>query len=255
MKLLNRILEHFRKTPSVDQKTPPTVPAFTTYKSAETMHQRPARLSDKIKEDLLSRIGPKITHCTAAQNVPYIQAHGLHSAAHLARLANIDPQSLLLRNERPLLDQGKFKARLNDQKPLLAGAKSAATTLNGHTLKSWAAQLDERIFFWPGHADDAFAKSVDNTVQLKTLVLETAGFLDLLGDHLYICPINSGAFVRKPAKRGNWIYVPARSGWQAYRQNRTEKGLIKSFDTKIKELSLTCSISSEQMDKLILDII
>jgi len=198
---------------------------------------------------LLKAIGPCVAHCTAAENLPSIKRHGLHSAAALARLTGGDPQTYALRETRPLLRGNTVSARLNDQKPLLAGRNSAADSLDGHTLASWAQQLDERIFFWPGTGREAFKRRIDEAGALATLMLDTEKLLDLYGPSLDLSPINSGSFTRKPAYRGDWLYVPATSGMERFRTNRTSRGLVMGRDT-IVELSLTCSIPADELDDL-----
>lgn len=198
------------------------------------------------RDEFSTLVGGTLSHFTPAPNLRGITALGLMPPATAAERAGKDPSSLVLRKDPLLLTSQDHTIRLNHQMPLRAGAN--ATFLEGHTLSSWAAQLDRRLFFWPARGGAAFCGSLpDGTHRLD---FDARRMFDAFADHLWLSPINSGNATRRPALRGDWLYVSARSPAHALRHNRKTRGLIKGTDTVV-EVSLTCSIPPDAFESLL----
>jgi hypothetical protein len=136
---------------------------------------------------------------------------------------------------------------LNDQKPLWAGRNH--DFLDGCTLAEWSAQLDRRVFFWPGKGGgDHFASGriATETTGIETLEVSAVGMFDAFADHLYIAPINTGAATRRPTRRGMDIYMNVARGSAGAFRNR--RGLSRS--DKVVEVSLTKDIPPDALKQL-----
>lgn len=192
-------------------------------------------------------VGPHLLHVTPKSNEAGIRKAGLLPAADLARQAGKDPATLILRKERRRLETPHGPVELNHQLPLLAGSAHVDSFLDGFTLESWAAQLDERVFLWPTRREEAFADSIEGEVAVFTL--DSIGFFEAFGPQISLSPINSGHARRRPAKRGSWLYVPASAPVRTLRENRSRRGLIVGRDTVV-EVSVTCPISAETLADL-----
>lgn len=190
-------------------------------------------------EEFVRLVGPRLVHITPTRNLVGIEAIGLLPAAMLAERAGVHAEDIILRQDRRLLDLPSGAAQLNHQRPLRMGLNKAVEFLEGHTPESWAAQLDKRIFFWPSEKGASFAKSLSSDA--IALAIDARSFFEAFIDHIYLSPINSGNADRRPARRGDWIYVPTRNGVETFRENRRRRGLVKNRDS-VAEISLTSHI-------------
>jgi hypothetical protein len=189
--------------------------------------------------DLLALIGPEITHVTPAANLPTIRLHGLLRAQTLAALAEEEPSAIRLRPAPRDLRLGPgLRARLTTQAPLLAGA-GAAFLDAGLTLDAWAARLDGRVFFWPAGRGESFAES--HGAPVATIRVRTEALWRLHGPRLWLSPINTGNAARRPAPRGDWIWVPAAEAAR-FPEMRRARGLVRGAD-RVAEVSLTADLS------------
>jgi hypothetical protein len=151
-------------------------------------------------------VGAVLTHFTPAANAASIRALGLLPPEALALRAGTRPDDLILCDGPVILRFGNHTAQLNHQIPLRAGRKQEAHFLDGHTLASWAAQLDRRVFFWPATRAEAFASRLATPEALR---FDTRMLFRRCGDRLDLSPINSGSALRRAARRGDWLDVPA----------------------------------------------
>jgi hypothetical protein len=202
--------------------------------------------------DFAEAVGGSLAHVTAASNLPGIKSEGLRSARDLAEAAGVALSDLELRSNRLAVG----KALLNHQKPFRAGLRAASNVLDGHTPKTWSAQLDQRIFFWPDGAQDRFQASIDADVPTTVIRIDALAFAEAVEDHIDLCALNSGSFrqisadpARKTGVRGDWIYRPLSEGIGAFRSYRRNKGLVKSLDC-IREVSLRCPLPPGVLDAL-----
>ena len=199
-------------------------------------------------DEFVVLVGEQISHVTLKENLPGIGAHGLLRPNTLARMSKTPYSALVLREERKLLRLAGHTARLNNQMALRFGIKSAATFLDGHTMESWSGQLDNRIFFWAGRDGAAFEQSHDDHPTWK-FTFDTRRFFEKLGPHIDLAPINTGAARRKPARRGDWIYVAATRPVEDFRLNRVRLGLTKSPD-KVSEISVRTDVTRGLLKQL-----
>lgn len=199
------------------------------------------------RSDFLYAVGDTLTHFTPAQNAGGIRALGLMPPATLAALGGIDPARLLLRHNRLEFTVQGHNVHLNHQRPLLMGRGKDALFLDGYTLATWSAQLDTRIFFWRGQQGDAFAQSLPAGTQ--RFDIDAGALFDAFAEHLFVSPINSGNAARRPAMRGDWLYIAATDRPHLIRENRKRRGLVQNRDT-VKELSLTCPIPPDMLKVL-----
>ncbi|MEX0310365.1 MAG: hypothetical protein AB3N17_08965, partial [Tateyamaria sp.] len=141
---------------------------------------------------MIQAVGGKLAHVTASTNLSSIHANGLLSAHDLAVRADMDPDTLALRDHRMQVGT----ATLNHQKPIVYGLNAAERVLDDHTPVSWARQLDRRIFLWPERKGQAFAKSIQRDLDITILWLDTEKLAEALYDHIDLSPINSGNFTQ-----------------------------------------------------------
>lgn len=194
-------------------------------------------------------VGGRLAHVTASANLQSIKATGLLPASHLAVAAGIPLDDITLRNQRMQV----ATATLNHQKPILRGLNAAHRILDGHTPRSWAQQLDQRVFLWPERRGQAFAKSIERDLEITILWLDTAKLAETLRDYIDLSPINSGNFTHggAHAHRGDWLYVPLTAGLDTFRQNRRKRGLKSTADS-VTEISLNCPIAPNLLRTLLI---
>ena len=203
------------------------------------------------RDDFIRLVGPSLFHVTLESNLAGITARGLLRPAEGARQAGFAPEDVALRQETETIVAHAGPMTLNHQRPLLAGEAQAKDFLSSGSLKDWAMQLDERVFFWPRAMRKAYMDSLGDRMPLVVLEIDAGGLFDIYADDLDLSPINSGAALRKPAKRGPWIYVPATATVDKFRTNRIKRDLVKSRDT-VAEVSLRCDISGPQLSVLLI---
>jgi len=199
-------------------------------------------------EALVAQVGPCLHHQTRATNVPGILAHGLLPAEALARRAGRAPTEIALRHAPVTLASGAHQATLTHQRPLLAGRGQAF--LEGHSLASWAAQLDQRVFFWPAQRGRAFAASLDG--KTAVLRLDTHLFYHAFAPDIDLSPINSGNATRRAAMRGDWLYVPVSASWRDFAENRRRRGSVAGLD-QVVEVSITRAIPPDLLRELLVE--
>lgn len=195
------------------------------------------------------RVGDYLVHVTLAENLAGIERYGLLRPLRLAEMCGVPADKIALRDEAVALRADSFSARLNHQKPLLAGRNQVSTFLDEHTLESWAQQLDERVFFWPQRRGAAFAASLKDRGAQAVLAFDSRRFFETFSGRIDLAPINTGSAMRRASLRGDWIYVPARDGWDTFAKNRMSRGLTASRDSVV-ELSLRDDVLPELLTEL-----
>ena len=202
------------------------------------------------RDEFLKLTGDVVFHVTRVTNLPCIARRGLMRPAQVARGVGLNPADLALRADPETIVTEDGPVTLNHQRPLLAGQNH--DFLTGGTLRDWAMQLDERIFFWPRRMPQAFLDSLSTQADIVLLRLDTGLLFDACRDDIDLCPINSGAALRRPATRGLWIYAPATGTVDRFRGNRIRRALRKTPDS-VKEVSLRCDLPLETLNTLLLD--
>jgi hypothetical protein len=194
------------------------------------------------EDAFVALVGAVLTHVTEAVNAPSIRAFGLLPPEDLASLCGTRPDEIILRQAPVTLRSGKLTARLNHQRPLRAGRRQEAAFLDGHTLDSWAAQLDRRVFFWPSRRQDAFEASLAAPV---TFTFDARRLFRQCGDRLDLAPINSGSALRRAVRRGDWLYVPATRA-RDFPHARRLRGAARARD-RVAEVSLRGGLAPDAL--------
>lgn len=196
------------------------------------------------EEAFVKLVGDRLRHVTPASNLPSIVTNGLLRTVTMAARAGHAPHTLALRRDDTPIADGLFSATLNHQKPLIAGR--SADFLDGYTLASWAKQLDQRLFFLPSHANNAFRNSF--TVETAEIELDARAMFRAFGPLIDLAPINTGSATRRPTRRGDWIYVPARLCTR-FADNRRALGHASRRD-RVVEVSLRADILRDRLTLL-----
>lgn len=181
-------------------------------------------------EDLAARY-PTLYHATAPGAWASISKHGLLPASALLDLFEVAGarRTELTTKRRPAevcLDHPAHgTAFLSDNLPL--SERALATCLDdGLTPRDWLAMLNERVFFW---ADaDGLARLLGARMNRgrtrEVLAFNTLGLVRAHAERVEISPINSGATIRKPARRGLATFTPllakGYAEWQRQRGGR-----------------------------------
>jgi len=190
-------------------------------------------------KDFVRAVGPRVAHVTAVENLPMIRTYGLMSAHAAAQAIGLDPEDLALRRTRVRLSGNGRSARLNHQRPILHGLAAADRLVEGHSARSWAETLDQRVFLWPEAKGHAFRESIKRDLATAMIWLDSRRLADALFDAIDLSPLNSGNFTQggAHARRGDWVFVPLSAGLMAFRENRRRRGLVKARDS-VREISL-----------------
>lgn len=199
------------------------------------------------RDDFARLVGDRVAHCTAASNAASIAALGLLPAADLAQAGGVRAETLELRADPPRFSIAGRGVQLNHQKPLRMGRTH--DFLDGHSLQSWSRQLDQRVFFWPHAArlGGAFVRSLGAKIVIYHL--DALAFFDAFSAGIWLSPINSGSAVRKPARRGDWLYVSAANPPEAFTLNRVRRGLVRRPD-RVAELSIRQPVPPDLLARL-----
>ena len=201
------------------------------------------------RDEFVKMVGDQLIHVTLAGNLAGIRALGLLRPVTLAARGRIAPGALILRNEALTFEVEGHPVTLNHQKPLRAGRNH--DFIDGQRIADWSDQLDRRIFFWPGRRwSRDFARSLDDRGATQILRLDAGGLFDRLGELIDLSPINSGNATRRPARRGDWLYVPATAPANALRDNRKRRGLTGSTD-QLVEVSLRGDLEPDLLAALL----
>ncbi|MEM6654038.1 MAG: hypothetical protein AAF582_15675 [Pseudomonadota bacterium] len=201
------------------------------------------------RDEFARLVGGVLSHVTLTRNLPGIRENGLMSAASLLARHGSTIEIQTPRNHAASLHEGAQEVMLNHQKPLLAGRHRVADFLEGHSLRSWAAQLDRRIFFWPRTHRREFTSSLTDRGAIAVLQCDARRLFDLAADRLDLAPINTGSAMRRAAYRGDWIYVPATQSLEQFENNRRIRGLSRRPD-RVVEVSLRRDLSADETARL-----
>lgn len=201
------------------------------------------------QKEFISLVGESLFHVTPASNWPNLMACGFLRPAKILERNGLQGS---VRTHPLTIRTAKFNATLNHQRPLLEGRKHESKFLDKHTIESWAAQLDTRIFFWPGKSDEAFEKSLENCSEVRVVKFDAGKIFEEFRDFVDIAPINTGSARRQPVRRGDWIYVSARCSVVDFQHNRIRRKLVK-YPDRVKEVSLRADIPKDTLRLLLCD--
>jgi hypothetical protein len=117
---------------------------------------------------------------------------------------------------------------LNDNSPL-SETKLASCLDDGLSPADWLGMLNERVFFW---ADEAGLSRLTGARanrgrRREVLIFDTRGVATAHYDRVEISPINSGATVHRPARRGSATFAPlSEVEYAAWRRQRGQRDRI-----------------------------
>jgi hypothetical protein len=167
-----------------------------------------------VKEADLIRHFPRLWHMAEDGSLESIMTHGLLSTSALLDLYGIEGEDRIAleserRPESVTIEKGTAKAIVRDQKPMTESAlkKCLAT---GVTPRQWFEILNGRAFFWlsrdrlHGLLGARAYRGRPQTV----LTVDTASLLDAHRDRIELSPLNSGATIYNPQRRGRDTFLP-----------------------------------------------
>lgn len=159
-------------------------------------------------EELAAR-HPRLFHLTLPSNLPGIERHGLLPASALMTRHGIDLHRTRRPTALPLHDPVHGTATLNDQSPMTERALAGCLD-DGLSPADWLTLLNGRVFFWAdenGLATLLGARANRNR-SVAVLVVTTLAFARSYGAQIELSAINSGATIRRPARRGLATFTP-----------------------------------------------
>lgn len=177
----------------------------------------------------LAALHPRLFHLTTPGAWPSIAAHGLLSTTRLLELFEVPAErreELTTRRrpgEVPVAHPRHGAAVLNDNLPLSERAL-AGCLQDGLSPADWLRMLNARVFLW---ADEAGLARLANARMNRgrpreVLVFDTLSLASAHAERVELSPINSGATIRRPARRGPGTFTPL--GALAYRDWRRRRG-------------------------------
>ena len=189
----------------------------------------------------LAALHPRLFHLTAPDALPFIRRHGLLSARAIVERTGADPRALERRRPEEVAiehnsEQGGERFVLNDNVPL--SEKTLAHVLDdGLAPGDWLRMLNGRVFFWTEENRLARLRNAGTNRHRPraVLVVDTLSLALAHGEHMAICPINSGATGRTPARRGRSTFTPLLAmpydAWR--RQRRPGKALDRIVEVTV----------------------
>jgi hypothetical protein len=163
----------------------------------------------------LSARHPRLFHVTGAGAWESIRTRGLLSTSRLLDLFEVsgERRAQLERARRPaavpLHHPVHGTAVLTDQLPMTEAA--LARCLDGGLVPAdWLALLNRRVFFWSdeGGLDRLLKARANRGRALEVLVVDTLPLVRAYADRVELSPINTGATMRRPARRGPETFTP-----------------------------------------------
>jgi hypothetical protein len=151
-----------------------------------------------------------------------VRRHGLLPAAEAARRVGRTLPRRPRAQALPLRLPDGTEIVLTDNLPL-SFARLAPVLDDGLTPEDWLAMLDARVFFWvdPRHGAGNARARERLGYRSEWQVYDTERLLRPVWDLAEIAPINTGATVRRPARRGRATFAPlAGLDWERWRRAR-----------------------------------
>lgn len=179
-------------------------------------------------EELAAR-HPRLYHVSEPGAHKSIRQHGLLSTNAILDLFEVDTrdrQRLTTARRAtavPLRHLLYGTMILNDNLPLSEKALESCLD-DGLTAADWLRTLNSRVFFWVDESglQRLLGAKMNRGRQREVLVFDTLLVAQAHMDTLCLSPINSGATIRKPARRGLTTFTPAKD--HSYAQWRRLRG-------------------------------
>jgi hypothetical protein len=163
----------------------------------------------------LAREAPRLYHVTSPDAADAILRDGLlctESLVHASTVGAAQREALLQQRraaEVPLTLHDGRTVRLNDNLPL--SMKALAVCLDdGWQPVQWLMHLNRHVFFWPSEKRLAslLHARMNRERERAVLVFDTQSLLSAHADRACLSPINSGAAMRRAARRGAGTFAP-----------------------------------------------
>ena len=163
----------------------------------------------------LSARHPKLFHVTLPAMTGSIRRHGLLSTSRLLDLFEMQgaARERLERCRRPgpatLKHPDHGEVILNDQTPMSETALAGCLD-DGLSPADWFQMLNKRVFFWGDERRVArlVGARANRERAIEVMVIDTQPLARTYARHIELSPINSGATIRKPARRGLQTFTP-----------------------------------------------
>ena len=165
-------------------------------------------------EELATR-HPHLYHVTEPGAWKSIKQNGLLSTTRLLDLFEVDKEKRIVieTKRRPssiVIEHSRYgRAIINDNLPL--NEKSLTKCLeHGLTPADWLCILNSRVFFWASidGLDRLLGARLNRDRIREVLVVDTLSLAKAYISQIEVCPINSGATIRKAARRGLNTFSP-----------------------------------------------
>jgi hypothetical protein len=196
--------------------------AFTDGHASDVSTMTPEELADR---------HPRLYHVTTPGSMSGMIKHGLLSTSALLDLFEIAgeeraviaacPRTAELTIEHPT----HGKAIISDNSPLMIGALGRCLD-DGLQPADWLRMLNERVFFWADRrgVSRLLDARVNRDRPREVVVVDTLSLAREFADRMEITPINTGATIRRPARRGLSTFAPIQAHtyqtWQRLRGRR-----------------------------------
>lgn len=158
---------------------------------------------------------PFLYHVTTPGAWESIKKNGLLSTTQLLDLFEINAEmrktiETKRRESAIVIEHPHYgRAIINDNLPL--NEKSLSKCLDhGLTTADWLRMLNSRVFFWASKEglNRLLGARLNRNRLREVLVVDTLSLATTYIDQIEICPINSGATIRKAARRGLNTFSP-----------------------------------------------
>lgn len=185
-------------------------------------------------EELAAR-HPRLFHLTSPEAWPGIQRHGLLPTSALLTLFEVPEaeRAAIERRRRPsavtITHPVRGRAVMTDNVPLSEAALAGCLD-DGLSPADWLLLLNKRVFFWPDEATlGALAGARLNRGRERlVLVFDTLGLVRSCFEQVELSAINTGATMRKPARRGLATFTPISAhSYEAWRRLRGRLDRVK----------------------------
>ncbi|UWQ21962.1 DUF7002 family protein [Jannaschia sp. W003] len=164
-----------------------------------------------------------------------VRRHGLLAARELAARAGVALPDVPRRTALRFALPDGTPVQVTDNAPL-SFAKLAPALDDGLRPEAWLAMLNDRAFLWPDRRLAARNLRARKRLGYRSEWhgFDTLALLAPVWDRAEIAPINSGATVRAPARRGLSTFAPlATLDWERWRRARGRKA-----PDKVKEVTI-----------------
>lgn len=193
---------------------------------------------------------PTLFHLAAVSAWPGIEEYGLLSVSALCDLCRVPPSDRVALEARPRRDSVPLflpsgaTAEIRDQGPL--SESKLAACLDDMTVEEWCRLLNRKVFFWP---------TLNRVMRLReakrnrnhshiVIAIDTALLVAAHEDQIALSPINAGAVLFDPPRRGRGTMSPIEDyDLDAWRHRRSSKKAIAevSVDWSLPDLAAVTS--------------